>query len=394
MRPMCGLMPWATRACRGAALLAALSGAGCQRRAEVSVTRAVHVAAGMSTTMAWRSDGRVFAFGANAHGELGVGDRAARSSPTPWTSVRDTIEVDLGWYWGCARTRTGAVWCWGDRSAPSGPTLPPARGPSLVRAMPPLVQMSMHEYAACGVSVDAHVYCWGVGIGAVSPGATAHTGDDGGVLVADVENAVGVDVGAGRACAWRGDGTAACWGQHSAGPSARESPWVRCDPELPGCFVAPRFVEGVDGITQMAVAAARTYAVTRTGELFVWRELRGEMANPAPLLVRVPGGTAQVEAGFNTDCARSRAGRVYCWGGGPITGTREAPLPRLVEGLDGVIDLAVGDEHACAVRRDATLWCWGTNREGELGHSPLAGSNWRWVPRRLPEIEAGWGLGG
>lgn len=86
-------------------------------RTGLRVPRAVEVATGYGTSFALLDDGRVFAWGKNDRGELGVGDRLTRARPEAWVAVPDAVEVALGWYWGCARTRNGAVWCWGDRFA-------------------------------------------------------------------------------------------------------------------------------------------------------------------------------------------------------------------------------------------------------------------------------------
>lgn len=76
-------------------------------------------------------------------------------------------------------------------------------------------------------------------------------------------------------------------------------------------------------------------------------------------------------------CARTRAGRVACWGrndrGQLGTGDFEdSYFPRPVVELDEVIGLFAGAFHTCALRQDRSVRCWGDNQSGQLGAGDLS----------------------
>jgi hypothetical protein len=65
-------------------------------------------------------------------------------------------------------------------------------------------------------------------------------------------------------------------------------------------------------------------------------------------------------------CALTRAGEVYCWGGGA-----RAPLPRpdvqRIPGLPPATRIAVAERHACALAGMGEVYCWGSNAGGAVG---------------------------
>jgi alpha-tubulin suppressor-like RCC1 family protein len=94
------------------------------------------------------------------------------------------------------------------------------------------------------------------------------------------------------------------------------------------------------------------------------------------------GGWTHVGAGLDHTCGRRSTGRLYCWGShewgqlgtGPPAGTT-VPVPAQVTG--GATDwssVAVGGESTCARTRSGRLFCWGLDTFGELGNGD-AGSD-------------------
>ena len=77
----------------------------------LEVARAV--VAGSGHTCAIMRDDTLQCWGANAEGQLGVGDTEPRTRPTAVPALGGVVEVALGTHHTCARTRDGAVYCWG-----------------------------------------------------------------------------------------------------------------------------------------------------------------------------------------------------------------------------------------------------------------------------------------
>ena len=69
-------------------------------------------------------------------------------------------------------------------------------------------------------------------------------------------------------------------------------------------------------------------------------------------------GVAQVVAGGNHTCARTKRGEVWCWGAaeeGQVGHGARQRQPKPVQlPLEGIEQLVVGEDHTCARSRDAT----------------------------------------
>jgi alpha-tubulin suppressor-like RCC1 family protein len=74
----------------------------------------IGVAAGAEFSLALGADGRVFAWGDNVAGQLGVGDLESRASPTPVPGLQDVMLIAAGAQHALAVRRDGAVFAWGN----------------------------------------------------------------------------------------------------------------------------------------------------------------------------------------------------------------------------------------------------------------------------------------
>jgi alpha-tubulin suppressor-like RCC1 family protein len=63
------------------------------------------------------SQGNVFAWGANSHGQLGDGTKITRKTPVQVTGITNpVVTVDVGTIHSVAIDNTGRVWTWGGNS--------------------------------------------------------------------------------------------------------------------------------------------------------------------------------------------------------------------------------------------------------------------------------------
>jgi alpha-tubulin suppressor-like RCC1 family protein len=74
------------------------------------------LAAGYNHSFAMTRDGRVFAWGYNALGQLGVGDTVDRFQPTEVTGLANVAALVGGYRFSAALKTDGTVWAWGDNS--------------------------------------------------------------------------------------------------------------------------------------------------------------------------------------------------------------------------------------------------------------------------------------
>lgn len=81
---------------------------------EVDEPRFVFTTSGRAHTCGLTDDGRVWCWGSNARGQLGVPGVTRTSKPVLVPGSRVWVHVDAGARHTCALTRRGRAWCWGD----------------------------------------------------------------------------------------------------------------------------------------------------------------------------------------------------------------------------------------------------------------------------------------
>ncbi len=227
---------------------------------------AVALAAGGGHTCAALEDGTVWCWGYNESG--GLGDGTDRESAVPRAVVglsEQVVEVVAGQFHTCARTRSGAVMCWGlnlwgavgdgtnvDRHAPVAVALPA-----------PAVALATLTNHTCAALDDGAVWCWGLNrYGAVGDGTRESRALP--VRVQSVGGrAVGVAAGDWHTCAVLEGGSVRCWGANDHGQLG-------------------------DGTTTDRLRAGN--------------------------VVGLDGAAALVCAGQGSSCAALSDGRVRCWG--------------------------------------------------------------------------------
>jgi alpha-tubulin suppressor-like RCC1 family protein len=152
-------------------------------------------------------------------------------------------------------------------------------------------------------------------------------------------------------------------------------------------------------ISAADLGGAHACAVTQTQEVRCWGSTGGGLGNSSAVSIwnGMPGavsvigpdgstnlsGITQVAAGRYFSCARSAAGRVYCWGSngyGQVgdTSNSDRNYAVAVSGIDGTagntaVDISAGYQHTCAAIDDGSVRCWGRNAYGELGPAIATG---------------------
>jgi alpha-tubulin suppressor-like RCC1 family protein len=308
------------------------------------------VAAGEYHTVVVGEDGRVFAFGSDHSGQLGLGDNERRfivadvaglpPLPGPVRQVaaggnHTGIVTDAGDLLMCGRGEYGQLGL-GDEGARTTPTL-------LARA---LFDGEAVLMVACG---EEHTVVATVGGGVYTFGK----GKDGRLGHGDEENQ----------------------------PAPRRVPAAGFNGER---------------VVMVAVGAAHTVALSEAGRVFTWgRGEDGRLGHNdrknqlAPRQVEPgrfappggPGGQGErvvfVAAGVGHTAAVTAGGRLYTWGYGQFGQLGHCDgyvrlVPTLVGGLESleggqVVMVACGAFHTLVVTQDGGLWAFGNGRYGQLG---------------------------
>ena len=329
--------------------------------------------------------GRLSCWGANDHGQLGVGDTKNRLVATAVAPDRTFAEVCGGEAHGCAlEASTGVMLCWGDGSNGQlgDPSLASSPLPKIVALPAPAISIACGYQHTCAILETGALLCWGanvesqLGRGGNSPREPSPQPVAGGV-------SDWVRVGAGQAhtCAIRIDGSLWCWGRNEAGECAQPT-------TPPGDQrMSPVRVESDIDWVRVVPAQNATCALRSDDTLWCWGENEfGNLGFPPPAVTTKPlrvGGPASwsslADETFH-GAAIQRDGTLWTWGRNVegqlgLGDTADRGTPTKVPGIERYLGVATGRFHTCALRADKQVLCAGRNDEGELGSGDTARRN-------------------
>lgn len=391
------------------------------------------VSAGGEHTCVRFDDGGIRCFGDQEFGQLGtgdpesVGDEACElpdqatklALPTGVTTVQD---LDAGGYHTCVVAGApGAVYCFGANQHGQlgvGTTMNAGRatsdlGDALVAvdlAGDEAAQVSVGAWHSCARTTTGTVKCWGRNhVGQLGQDSTDSLGDDGGETAGLVAVNVGgatvasVVSGNNHTCILSDTGAVRCWGGGSRGRLGQGSTDNLGD--AAGEMAALVDVDlGATVVTQLAAGDFHTCALSDTNTLYCWGDnsfgqlgygdttIRGdEPGEMGASLPAVASGVDEVAAGDTFTCARFTNDTVRCWGRAQSTGVLgqessetlgdEASetvlmIPPIDFGDAGTVGtptgLSAGGSHACALFSDNGVRCWGANTQGQLGQGDVS----------------------
>jgi len=182
----------------------------------------VQVAAGAHHTCALTSRGGVLCWGGNWFGQLGDGSTVSRTTPAPVSGLgQGVVSISSGWWFTCALTSAGSVFCWGDniygQLGNGGVTssLVPGQVLGLGSGVTGIYSGGWHQCAVWrSASVAGNAYCWGWnGSGELGDGSTNHRSDPRLAL----SNVAAMAAGDHHTCALLTGGGVACWGRNDRG---------------------------------------------------------------------------------------------------------------------------------------------------------------------------------
>ncbi|MBU1411776.1 hypothetical protein KKC22_09700 [Myxococcota bacterium] len=185
------------------------------------VSGVVAMDAGTKHTCALKTNGSVWCWGDNFHGQVGDNTTTSRLVPTEVSGLTAGVTaLTSGSEFNCAVKVDGSAWCWG-----RGDTNQLGTGTTSDRLVPTAVtefgsgvsQVTAGDTFTCARKTDGSVWCWGnntfsqIGDGTTTsqPLPTAVSG-----LTSDVSQVI---AGRYHACAVKTDGSAWCWGRNENG---------------------------------------------------------------------------------------------------------------------------------------------------------------------------------
>ena len=315
------------------------------------------------------------------------------------------VEVGAGGYFGCALTKSGSVYCWGDNEVKQlgtggvdstcdefGTSLPCQPAPVRVNGLDHAIHLSVGANAACAIRSDQTAVCWG----ANESGQLGH--DPGGSdklcasaacngapsPVPGLVDPTSIAVGAGVACAID-SGKVKCWGSNARGELGQGvpgSPNLSSTPvEVQGIGAATAVDLGWDGHACALLAAdksiwcwgANIYGGTGHSQGTKGDDTNNQNANGTPHPTvgadQVTTLTGFQAIGFSeaATCGIDSTGQVLCDGIGFINPQGPGPTMFAVPGVASGAVSVDSVRAACAVLGTGEVRCWGSNENGALG---------------------------
>ncbi|MFZ4648401.1 MAG: fibronectin type III domain-containing protein [Patescibacteria group bacterium] len=396
---------------------AAVVGIGTSTNVQVTksnFTKPMVISVGGVTTIALKSDGTVWAWGYNYYGQLGDGTSLDISfakqvhGPDNIGYLTNIISIAGGSGYALALKSDGTVWAWGandsgylgDNTTVQKKTPVQVHGPGNVGFLTDIVSISSTGSSAYAVKSDGTVWAWGYN-------ATYQLGDStttqrltpvqvhGSGDVGFLTDVVSVSPNAASGVfALKSDGTVWAWGYNNIGQLGDNTMVNKTSPTQ---VHGPGDVGFLTGVVSLAASNNWQYpftiAVKNDGTVWAWGiNNYGQLGDNTTVNKTVPvqvHGTGNV--GFLTGVSSASLsqlssyavksdGTVWAWGGnsdgclGDNTQTsRNTPIQVHGTGnvgfLTGVSTISSSGNFSVVLKSDGMVLAWGNNSYGQLGDS-------------------------
>lgn len=281
--------------------------------------------AGGEVTMGVRNDGTLWTWGQNSFGQLGLGNSGAgtnRSSPVQVGTATDWLLASAGFYHVVALKSTGTIWAFGrnDNGQLGLGDIVNRSSPVQIGTSAGWADVQCAGEFSVALRTDNTLWAWGNnGFGQLGQGNTTPRSSP--VQIGATTDWARVRIGQQHVLAVKTGGTLWAWGRNQFGQLGMGDTTNRSSPVQVGALTT---------WTALASGGQSGHALRTDGTLWSWG------ANTQ--------GQLGLGAGAGYRSSPTQVGTLTTW--------------------TGVI--AAGF-HCAATRSDATTWMWGWNRDGQLG---------------------------
>jgi len=301
----------------------------------------IAVSSGHSHTLAIRTDGSLWGWGANHNGQLGNGTATERGEgiSTPIKIMENVIYVSAGSHHSMAIQTDGSLWAWGVNYAGwlgDGTRINRFRP---VKIMEDVISVSIGSSHTVAITSDGSLWAWGQnGSGELGDGSPTHTLVNNTrypafqyVPVKVMDDVVAASAGFAKTMVIRTDGSLWAWGSNIFGLIL---PYVSVIQPIP--------TKVMDDVVY--VSAGSWYAMVIRGDGSLWDIARGE--------------------------------NYFCY--------------MHIPSMSNIVSVSTNrfndlDTHTIVLKDDGSLWTWGGNESGQLGYGTAYEPALRTEPIRIME---------
>jgi len=368
----------------------------------LSAINFTRVSSGGAHTCGLAQNGAAYCWGEGSWGQLGTGQSASLTIPTPVTGGHRFTSLAAGDYFTCGIAADEIALCWGgDDHGELGFDLADCPGGYYGCPVPTPVSGSVRFASltggwehTCGVTAAGDAYCWGLSYwnqASFNRDPSTFVGIQSWTPVAITGGLKFAQVAAGfyHTCGLNPAGVAYCWGLNDVGQLGDGS---TTDRRTPVAVSGSLTFAALTTHGSAYYGTAHTCAVTPAGLAYCWGangdgQLGDGSTNASSTPVAVGAGLTfmTLSAGGAHTCGITSGGAAYCWGANNAGqlgngSVAASSTPVAVGGGLRFASLSAGGTQTCGLASDGVAYCWGANGSGQLGDGSTTSSS---VPVRV-----------
>ena len=345
-------------------------------------------------SLALTTDGKVYAWGWNGYGQLGLNDTIERSSPAlvTYLSTITVSAIAVGQNHSLALTNDGKVYAWGSGSAGKlglGLISDKEIIPKLIPNFSSVSAIAVGESHSLALTNDGNVYAWGWN-GSAQLGLDDTNLRTSPTRILSLSNISRIFTGYSNSFVLKNDGTVYAWGANSIHQLGLEGDY--------NLKRTPVLISRLSSMSISVIAASEDHSLglTTNGKVYAWGyNMDGQLGlgynshskYDVTLVTAFNNITVSgIAAGQYHSLAFTTNGEVYAWGKNTngqlgLGDTNPRNTPTRVTDLSNFSGISCGYIHSHALTYNGEVYAWGNNGSARLG---LGDYRQRITPELIP----------
>ncbi len=327
-----------------------------------------------ANTMALKTTGKLYQFGANNVGQLGNNTSTGTSSPVQIGTLTNWAQIAGGNTNAGAIKTDGTLWSWGYgglRTQVGDGTITTKSSPVQLGTLTNWTKVMRGATHGIALNTAGQIWGWGSGLNG-QLGDLTSAPNSSPVQVGTLTNWTKIAGGISFATAVRSDGTLWTWGLNTVGVLGTND----------GVTLAASSPVQIGTLTNWTIVAAgqsHAGAINSLGQLWTWGQgTSGQQGNStavnhsSPVQVGTLTNWVSIAGSRNAFFGVDSSNKLWAWGSGAFgalgqNSTANKSSPTQIGTLTNWLQVAGGDYQAFAIKTDNSLWAWGHNSTGQTG---------------------------
>jgi alpha-tubulin suppressor-like RCC1 family protein len=282
----------------------------------------ISVSASGEHSLALDSDGSVWAFGKNDTGQLGTGDLINSNQPIEIQNFSGIVKIaaggaGFGWDHSLAIKDDNTVWAWGANAFGQlgNGTTTDSNTPVQVSGLSGIVSIAAGNGFSLGLKDDGSIWGWGNGLlGPLGTGGSGNSANSSPIPIEGLGEVIGMSAGSSHTLILTNEGTVYGLGYNAYGQIG--------DSIDVNSSAIPFQVTGLSDIIQVACGSFHSVALRDDGTVWSWgnNEYGGQLGNGSVVNTHIPvqalglTDVVYIDAGNYFSMALKSDGTIWGWG--------------------------------------------------------------------------------